>query len=86
MARRFEESARRAAEGLIRAYVRYITPLTPASCRFTPTCSRYALEAIERFGLARGIWLGACRLVRCNPFCRGGDDPVPESWEGRKRR
>lgn len=61
----------------IRFYQRGISPLTPASCRFQPTCSAYAREAIERYGAARGSWLAMRRLVRCQPFCRGGYDPVP---------
>lgn len=61
----------------IRFYRRALSPLTPASCRFTPTCSAYALEAVERYGAARGGWLAARRLLRCQPFARGGYDPVP---------
>ncbi len=63
-----------------------LSPITPASCRFTPTCSRYTLQAVKRFGVMRGLYLGLARLVRCNPFCRGGHDPVPDSWDDRKGR
>lgn len=68
---------RRAMIGAIRFYQQGISPLTPASCRFRPTCSAYALEAIERHGPARGAWLALRRLLRCQPFCKGGYDPVP---------
>ena len=61
----------------IRFYRSAISPLTPASCRFQPTCSAYALEAIEKYGAARGGWLAFRRLLRCQPFCKGGHDPVP---------
>jgi putative membrane protein insertion efficiency factor len=68
---------RRALIGAIRFYRNAISPLTPPSCRFTPTCSAYALEAVEKYGAARGSWLAARRLLRCHPFCKGGYDPVP---------
>ncbi|CAN5702464.1 membrane protein insertion efficiency factor YidD [soil metagenome] len=63
--------------GSIRFYRKGISPLLPASCRFYPTCSAYGLEAVERYGAARGSWLTARRILRCHPFCRGGYDPVP---------
>lgn len=62
--------------GLIRGYQYLISPLFPPSCRFIPTCSNYALQAIERYGVWRGTLLAVCRIVRCHPFCRGGYDPV----------
>lgn len=63
--------------GLIRGYQRFLSPMFPPSCRFTPSCSQYALEAVTRYGLLRGTWLGARRLLRCHPFHPGGFDPVP---------
>jgi putative membrane protein insertion efficiency factor len=62
---------------LIRFYQRFISPALPPSCRFTPTCSQYSYEAIQRYGLLRGGWLGFKRLLRCHPFRPGGYDPVP---------
>lgn len=62
---------------LIRAYQLIVSPLLGANCRFAPTCSQYALEAIERYGLLKGTWLGCKRLLRCHPWCDGGFDPVP---------
>jgi uncharacterized protein len=62
---------------LLRGYKAAISPLLPASCRYVPTCSEYAAEAVARHGLLRGTILGLWRLLRCNPFSRGGYDPVP---------
>jgi putative membrane protein insertion efficiency factor len=67
----------RVALGLIRLYQNTASRVLPHVCRFQPTCSHYALEAIKKHGLARGIWLAAKRIARCNPFSEGGYDPVP---------
>ncbi len=64
---------------VIRFYQRHISAHTLPSCRFQPTCSQYALTALERFGALRGSWMAFCRILRCNPFCKGGYDPVPEN-------
>jgi uncharacterized protein len=61
---------------LLRFYKAVISPLLPPSCRFVPTCSEYAREAIERYGALRGGWMGVRRLLRCHPFHPGGYDPV----------
>ena len=72
----------RAALLVLAFYKSHLSLLLGATCRFEPTCSQYAYEAIERFGVARGVWLGLKRLLRCHPFSRSfGHDPVPESWE-----
>ena len=63
---------------LIEIYRSAISPLRPPSCRYLPTCSAYAVEAIERFGLVRGGRLSVRRLLRCHPFHQGGHDPVPQ--------
>jgi len=61
---------------LLRAYKWAISPLFPASCRYVPTCSEYAMEAVERYGAVRGVLMACVRLLRCHPFVRGGYDPV----------
>lgn len=63
----------------VRGYRRFISPLKPPTCRFQPTCSAYAIEALELHGLFRGTGLTVWRVLRCQPFCKGGFDPVPES-------
>lgn len=67
--------------GLIRGYRMFISPLFPPVCRFQPTCSQYALQAIDRFGPRRGGWMAIKRILRCHPFHPGGYDPVPEAVE-----
>ncbi len=62
---------------LIRGYQYLISPLSPPCCRFVPTCSQYAMEAVERHGVLKGSWLGMKRILRCNPWGAGGYDPVP---------
>ncbi len=69
---------RRALLGAIRFYSRVISPALPPRCRFYPTCSAYAAEAIERYGVVRGTWLAVRRLVKCAPWHPGGVDPVPD--------
>lgn len=68
---------RRIASSPVRFYQRFISPLKPPCCRFIPTCSAYANTAIRRFGLFRGGLMALARILRCNPLCRGGVDPVP---------
>jgi putative membrane protein insertion efficiency factor len=68
---------RRLLAVLIRGYQVLLSPLLPPSCRFYPTCSQYALEAVTRHGAVKGAWLAARRLARCHPFHPGGFDPVP---------
>jgi putative membrane protein insertion efficiency factor len=63
--------------GIVRAYQWLIGPLLPPSCRFYPSCSAYAVTALERHGAVKGSWLAARRLARCQPFHPGGIDPVP---------
>ncbi|MEB8066722.1 membrane protein insertion efficiency factor YidD [Mammaliicoccus fleurettii] len=62
---------------LIRLYQNYISPLTPPTCRFEPTCSNYTVEAISEYGALKGTWLGTKRILKCHPFHAGGYDPVP---------
>lgn len=60
----------------IRGYRRIISPMMPPSCRFTPSCSRYTLESVQKYGFVKGGLMGAWRVLRCNPFSKGGLDPV----------
>ncbi|MBA2781760.1 MAG: membrane protein insertion efficiency factor YidD [Actinomycetota bacterium] len=69
-------SSRKVSTGLIRLYRSYLSPMLPASCRFTPSCSLYTLQAIEKYGAPRGIFMGFLRVLRCHPFSKGGFDPV----------
>lgn len=66
------------AVACVQAYRYLVSPLLPPSCRFEPSCSVYAIEALRRHGAARGGWLTLGRLGRCHPWCAGGFDPVPE--------
>ncbi len=74
----------------VRFYRKFLSPLKPASsCRFTPTCSRYAVDAVMEWGILAGTFLALWRIVRCNPFSSGGHDPVPtrqEVWDRLRRR
>ncbi len=62
---------------LLRGYKRFLSPLLPPMCRFEPTCSVYTMQAVEKYGVLRGTWLGVRRQARCHPFNPGGWDPVP---------
>lgn len=64
---------------LIRIYQKVISPLFPGSCRYTPTCSHYSVEAIKKFGVIKGIYLSSKRIIKCNPWGGHGYDPVPEN-------
>ena len=69
---------KRAMLASLRFYKRRISPLLPPACKYTPTCSEYAMQAVERYGAVYGGYLAARRLLRCHPFAKGGHDPVPE--------
>ncbi len=68
--------------GIIRLYQRWLSPWLGQNCRFYPSCSQYAIDALRAHGVVYGLLLGAWRILRCNPFCRGGHDPVPEKRHG----
>ncbi|MDD6094521.1 MAG: membrane protein insertion efficiency factor YidD [Clostridia bacterium] len=69
----------------VRLYRKYLSPLTPPSCRFNPTCSQYCIDAVEEWGIICGLGLALWRILRCNPWSRGGDDPVPPCpWRRKK--
>ena len=78
MRMRVSQLPQRVLLALLRGYRLLLSPWLGNACRFEPTCSRYAIEAIERHGAAAGSYLMAARLLRCNPWCDGGCDPVPE--------
>jgi len=63
--------------GLLHVYQWCISPMIPPHCAHTPSCSHYMLEAVQQYGVGRGVWLGMKRLLRCHPFSKGGYDPVP---------
>ncbi|MBO0602975.1 membrane protein insertion efficiency factor YidD [Sporosarcina sp. E16_3] len=65
--------------GFIKLYQKVISPLTPPSCRFYPTCSHYGIEAVEKHGALKGSWLAVRRISKCHPFHEGGFDPVPDN-------
>lgn len=65
---------------LVRVYQRFISPVFPPSCRYYPTCSTYMIDALKKFGPLLGLIMGISRILRCNPFVRGGVDPVPDNF------
>ena len=71
---------------LVRAYQALMRPILPPACRFTPSCSAYAIEALSTHGAVRGLWLASWRIVRCNPLCAAGYDPVPPCTQHIKAR
>jgi putative membrane protein insertion efficiency factor len=73
---RLERAARWPVLALLRFYKHAVSPWLPSACRFYPTCSEYMMQAVERYGVARGVWMGAKRLLRCHPLAEGGFDPV----------
>nr|WP_034213399.1 membrane protein insertion efficiency factor YidD [Arenimonas metalli] len=70
---------------LLRGYKLAISPLLGQRCRFYPSCSEYTMQAIDRFGVLRGGWLGARRIGRCHPMNEGGLDPVPDAWPDKSK-
>jgi len=68
---------RRALVGIVKIYTAAISPFLPPSCRYTPSCSHYTVEALQKHGALKGSWLGVKRICRCHPFHHGGHDPVP---------
>lgn len=70
----------------LRAYKRFLSPMLPNACRFVPTCSEYAMEAVDRYGAFRGTGLALWRLLRCHPLAKAGHDPVPVTQDLALRR
>ncbi|MCS4488830.1 membrane protein insertion efficiency factor YidD [Streptococcus sciuri] len=68
---------------IVRCYQRYLSPIFPATCRYHPTCSSYMIEALQKHGL-KGVVMGIARLLRCHPFVKGGEDPVPDHFTLRR--
>lgn len=81
-----KNAMKRGTIGLIRTYQKHLSPLLGSQCRFTPTCSQYAIEAITRFGIIKGGFYTFLRIFRCNPLCRGGYDPIPKVGESLRER
>jgi putative membrane protein insertion efficiency factor len=79
MSREWADLPRRLLVAVIRGYRLLLSPWLGNACRFEPTCSVYAIEALERHGAAAGVYLGALRIARCHPWCAGGFDPVPSA-------
>ena len=69
----------------VKFYRKFISPLKPPCCRFTPTCSQYSIEAIQKHGFIKGVILTLYRLARCQPLCKGGHDPVPEKKKKKEK-
>lgn len=65
---------------IVRGYQKLISPLFPPSCRYYPSCSTYMVQAVEKHGAAKGSLMGTARIIRCNPFCKSGRDPVPDHF------
>lgn len=70
--------------GMVKFYQNFISPLTPATCRYTPTCSQYTLEALKKYGAFKGGWLSIKRIASCNPWGGSGYDPVPDKLQKKK--
>ena len=70
---------------IIRFYQKFISPIKPGKCRFYPTCSSYTYQAIEEYGVLYGVYLGIKRILRCQPFCEGGYDPVPKQEKNKEK-
>lgn len=74
---KIDSTPKKLAISFVKLYQKLLSPLLGNNCRFQPTCSNYAIEAINRFGVLKGCWLAAKRIIKCHPLNAGGDDPVP---------